>query len=435
MPTVRESPRVSPADPARRLLDVQRERAERLLNGVRAIVLLLLAIAALAYAPSLPGLINRANVCVLALTLLWTVGQYLLFYRRPRLPGWLAVVNPLVDITAVTIIMVSYGLAQSAALALKSPMFLAYFAILAARPIASSTRKAAAVSALAVLEYGALVAFFVGSGRVATVVSPIAASAGSGISPLDEGAKHLWLALAGAIATYATAWHERLATSYYRQSRDREQMEVRLAQAQLQSLRLQLHPHFLFNTLNTITALITADPPAAERMVSGLSELLRLSLHDAGEQEVSLERELEVLQPYLEIQQIRFRDRLTVEVAVAPDTLDALVPNLILQPLVENAIRHGIAPRATAGRVEIRAQRQDGMLHLRVTDDGVGLRDGGRDVKEGVGLGNTRARLQHLYGPRHRFECHGGPSGGFTVSIAIPFQLESERASDMERIP
>jgi len=433
MATTRADLQESLPDPARRLLDARRDRAERMLNSVRGGVLLLLASAALAYAPSLPRALIRANMAVLIPVLVWTAVQYLLFYRAPALPDWLSVVNPLVDITAVTAIMGAYGVAESAALALKSPMFLAYFVILAARPIASSTRKAAAVAVLVVVEYAALSVFLIESGRAVLAATPIAASAGSAVSPLDEAAKLLFLVVGGAIAIYATSWHERLALSYYRESHEREQMEVRLAQAKLESLKLQLHPHFLFNTLNTITALITTDPPAAERVVSGLSELLRISLYNAGEQEVPLERELELLEPYLAIQQIRFQDRLAVAMTVAPDTRRALVPNLILQPLVENAIRHGIAPRAAAGLVQIHARREDGMLHLRVADNGVGPHaSGGRWPAEGVGLGNTRARLQYLYGDRHRFELDGSPQGGFSVGITIPFHLAPDECAGAE---
>ncbi len=411
-------------DASRHLLDVQRDRAERLINVLRGAMLGLLALAALAYAPRLSHRLQLVNMLVLVPMLLWTVGQYLLFYRRPRLPGWLAVANPVVDITAVSAILTGYGLVESTALALKSPMFLAYFAILAARPIASSARRAAAVSGLAVVAYAAVVAAFLASGRVELVSSPLAASTGGGTSLLDEGAKLLFLLVGGGIATYATAWHERLATSYYREAREREQMEVRLAATQLENLKMQLHPHFLFNTLNTILALISSQPRTAERMVSGLSELLRVSLHGAANQLVSLERELDLLRPYLDIQQVRFQDRLRISLVIAPDTRRALVPSLLLQPLVENAIRHGIAPRACAGHVEVRAERTNGVLHLRVADDGVGL-GASRAAREGVGLGNTRARLMHLYGPNHRLDVRGGEAGGCTVEIELPYEPES----------
>ena len=223
-------------DPARQLLALERELAERQLNAVRAVVLLLLTAAALLYAPSLTPGLNRANVIVLVPSLVWTIAQYVLFYRRERLPEWLAIVNPLVDVAGVTAIMAAYALEQSATLALKSPIFLAYFAILAARPIASSTFKAAAVAVLTVLAYGGLLAFLVMRGLVTVVASPVSAMAAGAISPLDEGAKLLLLAVAGGIATYATAWHERLATSYYRETGTRARLEARLARAQLQSL-------------------------------------------------------------------------------------------------------------------------------------------------------------------------------------------------------
>jgi signal transduction histidine kinase len=412
-------------DPARQLLALQREVAERQLNAVRAVVLLLLAIAALLYAPSLTPALNRANVMVLMPSLMWTVAQYVLLYRRQRLPGWLAIVNPLVDVIGVTAIMAAYALEQSATLALKSPIFLAYFAILAARPIASSTSKAAAVAVLTVLGYASLLLFLVGTGRVDVVASPVTAMTAGAISSLDEGAKLLLLAVGGAIATYATAWHERLATSYYRETGTRARLEARLARAQLQSLKLQMHPHFLFNTLNSITTLITVEPLAAERMVNGLSELLRLSLRNAGEQEVPLERELEVLRHYLSIQQIRFHDRLSVEMHIAPDALPAMVPNLMLQPLVENAIRHGIGPRATGGHIEVRAARDGEVLRLRVQDDGIGIDPKELPLREGTGLGNIRARLRHLYGAAQTFAV-GSDGEGFTVEVEIPFHTATE---------
>ena len=417
-------PGVATTDPARELLALQRERAERQLNAVRAVVLLLLGIAALIYAPTLTAGLNRANVLVLGPSLLWTVAQYAIFYRRERVPGWLSMVNPLADVTGVTVIMAAYGLEQSPKLALGSPIFLVYFAILAARPIASSTLKAAAVAALTVAAYGALLAFFITNGLVAVVASPVSALGVEAISALDEGAKVLFLAVAGGIATYATAWHERVATSYYREIGTRARLEARLARAQLQSLKLQMHPHFLFNALNSITTLIEDDPRAAERMVTGLSELLRLSLRNAGEQEVPLERELEVVRHYLTIQQVRFHDRLTVDMHVDPETLPAMVPNLMLQPLVENAIQHGIAPRATGGHIEIRTWREGDVLGIRVRDDGVGPRDG--PSREGMGLGNTRARLHHLYRSQYRFEATGAAGEGFAVLVKIPFRLGPE---------
>jgi two-component sensor histidine kinase len=414
----------APVDSARVVLDRQRDRAERMLNRARLIVLVLLGIAALIYAPSLTPALNWVNVAVLTPIFAWTLLQGELFYRRPRLPSWIGVVNPVADIAGVTAIIGGYALAQSATLALKTPIFLMYFVILAALPIAASTRKAAAVACMALGGYGALVAFFYATGSLETVLNPVAASEAARISPLDEGAKLLLLAVAGAIATYATNWQERLATSFSRATEEREQLEARLARAQLQSLRLQLHPHFLFNTLNTINALIGTDRRAAERVISGLSELLRMSLSSASEQEVTLARELELLAHYIEIQQIRFQDRLSVRFQIDSEVRSALVPNLMLQPLVENAIRHGIAPRAAPGHVVVTARRTGDRLEMSVVDDGVG-ETAGTEHRDGVGLGNTRARLLSLYGADHRFEAGTPPTGGFVVTLEIPYRTDS----------
>ena len=424
-PSGDSSPRAltAPVDSARVVLDRQRDRAERMLNRARLIVLVLLGVAALIYAPNLTPELNRVNVTVLVPILAWTLFQGQLFYRGTRLPAWLGVVNPVADLAAVTAIIGGYAFAQSATLALKTPMFLMYFVILAALPIAASTRKAAAVATMALGAYGALLAYLYATGRLQTVLNPVAASEAAGVSPLDEGAKLLLLAMAGAVATYATNWLERLATSFSRATEEREQLEARLARAQLQSLRLQLHPHFLFNTLNTINALIGTDRRAAERVISGLSELLRMSLSSASEQEVTLARELELLTHYIEIQQIRFQDRLKVRFQIDPDARFALVPNLVLQPLVENAIRHGIAPRAAPGHVTVSARRRGARLELSVVDDGVG-ESAGTEHRDGVGLGNTRARLLSLYGSDHRFEAGSPPDGGFAVALEIPYRTD-----------
>ena len=422
----------APVDSARVVLDRQRDRAERMLNRARLIVLVLLGIAAMVYAPNLTRPLNWVNVSVLVPILAWTILQGELFYRRPKLPVWIGVANPVADIAAVTAIIGGYAFAYSAALALKTPIFLMYFVILAALPIAASTRKAVAVACMAFGCYGALVAFFLVSGRLPTVMNPVTASQAAGVSPLDEGAKLLLLAVAGAIATYATNWQERLATSFSRATEEREQLEARLARAQLQSLRLQLHPHFLFNTLNTINALIGTDRHAAERVISGLSELLRMSLSSASEQEVTLAKELELLAHYIEIQQIRFQDRLTVNFRIDPDARYALVPNLMLQPLVENAIRHGIAPRAAPGHVVVTAARRGDRLELSVVDDGVGEK-ASRDHRDGVGLGNTRARLLSLYGSDHRFEAGGASAGGFAVHIEIPYRTDTATKEPLRR--
>lgn len=410
-------------DRQQRLLTVERDRAERLLNAVRLVVLALLCGAALAYAPSIPRAVNIVNASLLAITLTWTAGQHRFFYQRERLPDWLSVTNFVIDVTAVTALIAAYGFAYLPGLALKAPIMAAYFIILAALPVASTTRKAAWVSALVVAEYALLMVAFLLSGRLTTVVSPVAASTTAAVSLLDEGAKILLLACAGAVATYAAHWQERLSRRFSEAARESEQLQARLDQARLQALRLQLQPHFLFNTLNTITALVHRDPQSAERMVTGLSELLRVSLGTAGEQEVRLDRELEMLRHYVDIQLVRFSDRLSVRFDIDPAARDALVPSLLLQPLVENAIKHGITPRVAAGHLHISVRRKNDALSLVVRDDGVGMR-GSKPLTEGVGLGNARARLASLYGTRHRLDAGPDPGGGFTVSIEIPFHTE-----------
>jgi len=220
------------------------------------------------------------------------------------------------------------------------------------------------------------------------------------------------------------AWH---ALNYYHERREREiqaaALAAQLAQAQLQTLKMQLQPHFLFNTLNSISALNHEDPRAANRMIARLSELLRLTLENDGAQEVSLLQELDFLKRYLEIQQVRFGDRLNVRFDVTPETLEARVPNLLLQPLVENAIQHGIAPFAARGEISIQASCENGLLCLRVTDNGPGLpapKPSG--PPEGVGLANTRARLQQIYSNAHRFELRNGTEQGAVAEVRIPFQ-------------
>jgi len=190
---------------------------------------------------------------------------------------------------------------------------------------------------------------------------------------------------------------------------------------------MQLNPHFLFNSLHSISALMHLDVEAADRMMVRLSDLLRAALETSDAQEVTLRAELKFLQSYLEIEQIRFGSRLTVKMDVAPETLDARVPNLILQPLLENAIRHGIEPHAKPGRIELRAQCVNGQLTLDVSDNGAGVKDT-HAVSEGVGLSNTRARLRTLYGEAHRFELGNRPDGGLRVRLAIPFRRADQTA-------
>jgi two-component system, LytTR family, sensor kinase len=209
--------------------------------------------------------------------------------------------------------------------------------------------------------------------------------------------------------------------------------QLQATQAQLQALKMQLHPHFLFNTLNSISALLDEDIEAADEMLARLGDFLRLTLENSGAQEVSLQQEMEFLMCYLEIERVRFQDRLSVSTHIEPETLDARVPNLILQPIVENAIRHGIVPRISPGRLEIRATHNNGVLQLRVRDNGPGLCAAiGSDkvVKQGVGIANTRARLKRLYGPSHRFEMADAPEGGLQVTLEIPFKTVDVRETE-----
>ncbi|HEY7475161.1 MAG TPA: histidine kinase, partial [Vicinamibacterales bacterium] len=236
----------------------------------------------------------------------------------------------------------------------------------------------------------------------------------------------------GSLATHYVIYWSIVAAAhgfaYYRSGRERElresQLEARLAEARLQLLKMQLHPHFLFNTLNTIAELLHEDADAADRMIAGLSDLLRATLDAGNVDEVDLEAELRLLSRYLEIQQARFGDRLRVRIDAGPAERGALVPFLVLQPVVENAIRHGLAARADAGKIDVRAIRRGGTLVIDVEDDGAGVEDAER-VRDGVGLGNTRARLQALYGSGQSLEVTGGPGLGTLVRVTIPWHVES----------
>ena len=226
------------------------------------------------------------------------------------------------------------------------------------------------------------------------------------------------------VLTCWTLFAIRHGIEYYRRYRVRElaasQLQAKLAVAQLEVLKMQLQPHFLFNTLHAISALMYRDVENADRMVTRLSDFLRLTLDSAGVQEVTLKREMEYLDKYLEIEQVRFGDRLEVRRAIEPGTLDLLVPNLVLQPLVENGVRHGIAPRASGGRIDVVANESEGTLIIEVCDDGAGA----PEIHEGVGISNTRARLAQLYGSAGRLELGNAPGGGFRARLRIPAHME-----------
>ncbi len=223
-----------------------------------------------------------------------------------------------------------------------------------------------------------------------------------------------------ALTSYAFNYYRR-----YHEGRVRTlQLEAQLSKAQLEALKMQLHPHFLFNTLHSISALLTQDTEAARRMISRLGDFLRLTLENSGSEEVTLQQEMEFLTTYLAIERIRFQDRLLTNIDVAEDTLTAKVPNLILQPIVENAIRHGIASRSTPGLIEIEAKHINGLVRIQVRDNGPGLsehRISENLFNRGLGLANTGQRLERLYGSRHLFDLRNNPNGGFVVTMEIPF--------------
>ena len=199
----------------------------------------------------------------------------------------------------------------------------------------------------------------------------------------------------------------------------RLRLEAQLADARLQTLRTQLQPHFLFNALNTISVLMHEDVDAADRILLQLSALLRRSLDSTEAHEVTLGEEIGFLENYLAIEQARFGARLNYRIHAPDDVRDARVPNLILHPLVENALRHGLATRAGPGRVDVAAARHGDVLRLRVVDDGRALP---AEMTERVGLANTRARLRLLYGERHRFELRNSEAGGVIAEIELPWR-------------
>lgn len=229
------------------------------------------------------------------------------------------------------------------------------------------------------------------------------------------------------------------ALNYYRRYREGQlrtlQLESQLSLAQLQALKMQLHPHFLFNTLHSISALLNKDTEAARKMITRLGDFLRLTLENSGSQEVTLEQEMAFLACYLEIERIRFQNRLVTHMEIAAETLDAKVPNLILQPIVENAIRHGIAPRSTPGLIEIEAEQRNGSLRIQIRDNGPGLSDHRTSenlFRKGLGLANTKTRLERLYGAAHLFDLRNNPDGGLIVTLEMPFHTDDPAPGNRE---
>ncbi len=225
------------------------------------------------------------------------------------------------------------------------------------------------------------------------------------------------------LLVYGVVFSASHALDYYRKYHERTvhtlELEKHLAEARLQALMRQLKPHFLFNTLNGIASLMHRDVEAADTMLVRLSELLRLTMNQSGQPLTELRHEVAFIEKYLDIERIRFRDRFTVAVTVEAAVADWPVPSLLLQPLVENAIRHGVEPRESGGRIDVTARGVEDQLEVLVTDNGVGMPEGGF-AREGIGVGNTKARLRELYGDTHTFELNNAAGGGLQVRIRLP---------------
>ena len=222
------------------------------------------------------------------------------------------------------------------------------------------------------------------------------------------------------LAMITLGWAVRYLALYRTRHLHASDLEARLAKTHLQVLKMQLQPHFLFNTLNAIAELVHTDPEAADQMITRLGRLLRLSLDHASHQVVPLRQEADFLRVYMEIEQVRFQDRLQVVWDLAPDTLDAAVPTLLWQPVLENAIRHGVTPLAGRGRIVITSRRESEDLVLEIRDNGRGLPPGGAP-RQGVGLRNVRERVEQLYGPRARFVLSPAIGGGTAATLRLPF--------------
>jgi two-component system, LytTR family, sensor kinase len=248
---------------------------------------------------------------------------------------------------------------------------------------------------------------------------------------LDTGALLYWMII---LVEHSLVYYKRYRNGLLNAGR----LQTELARAQLQALKMQLHPHFLFNTLHTISALVHEDPDRADRIIARLSELLRLFLATSTIHEVSLGEELRILDLYLEIERTRFEDRLSIHIDVPSELHDAMVPNLVLQPLVENSVRHGVGKKSGSGWISIAAEKYGETLVLRVTDNGEGLQDPapreetGRHPESGKGLAITRGRLESLYGSGQSLVLRSLPTGGAEARIAMPLRkyVEDPRAEE-----
>lgn len=256
----------------------------------------------------------------------------------------------------------------------------------------------------------------------------------------------LFIDFHGSVIAYWTILACQAGVRYYREYQRREQealrlelqaseLKTQLARAQLSALKMQLQPHFLFNTLNTITVLVRQGKgELAEEMLGRLSDLLRCVLEDVEANEVPLRRELEYLRLYLSIQQVRFQDRLKITISVDPETLDAAVPQMALQPIVENAIRHGVGRLSSAGQIEITASIVEGNLTIKIEDDGPGFLPEASSASTGIGLANTRARLNQLYEHGAQLLMSNRGEGGASVTLVIPFHLADVASGEVMEV-
>src|SRR5262245_33630735 len=231
------------------------------------------------------------------------------------------------------------------------------------------------------------------------------------------------------IGAHALLYYDDFRASELQQS----SLKTQLAQAQLRALKMQVHPHFLFNTLHSISSLVLEDPKKANSMIARLGDFLRLTVESSEQQLVTLKEETEFLRCYLDIEQVRFGDRLTVAFELEPQTLSAQMPHLILQPVVENAIQHAIAPRAAQGHINIEAKRLDNLLRVAISDNGPGMSSNAMaPEKKCVGLINVPTRLEQIYGPDFRLELINGENGGLTVVMEIPFHREANPGMEQQ---
>ena len=263
-------------------------------------------------------------------------------------------------------------------------------------------------------------------GRVFPHLSPLAFAPQFRRLLFSETEADIQIYLMVAVIGYVVAYYNQLRSQEWHQA----ELETSLVRAKLQNLKMQLQPHFLFNALHSVGALVNTNPRAAQKMICSLGDLLRISLAGQDLPEATLRRELEFLELYLDIQRVRFQDQLVTEIDVAADVLDARVPYLLLQSLVENAIKHGVARRTGCGKVEICACREPDTVCVKVTNDnGVSHYEREQD-RLGIGLDNIRSRLRILYGVQGRLAVHELTNGKFEVVVRVPFRPEATAESE-----